>query len=307
MKLTLAQLEALFWTARLGSVRAAATRLSITQPALSLRIRELEATVGERLLNRDSYRASLTTVGVEVAQQAERMLELAERICDRDLPESDIRGMIRMGATDTFAAHYLPTLLVDIESHYPLAQVELVVEFSVNLYAKLLRGELDVAVLSGPTLSPLLAYEHLLDLPHFWVGAPKRLQGIAVATPRALAKVPVVTHPAPSLLYETIHAWFAAGGVTPARFNTCTSLFISKALAVEGVGVSLLPVEIIGPELASGALRVLKSRPALRTLPLFVAYRRDTAPANLRRFVERIKACVDTLPSRVRPGRKARR
>ena len=235
------------------------------------------------------------------------MLDLAERISDRDLPESGIRGMIRMGATDTFAAHYLPTLLVDIESHHPLAQVELVVEFSVNLYAKLLRGELDVAVLSGPTLSPLLAYEQLLDLPHYWVGAPKRLQGITVATPQSLAKVPVVTHPAPSLLYETIHAWFAAAGVTPARFNTCTSLFISKALAVEGVGVSLLPVEIIGPELASGALRLLKARPALPSLPLFVAYRRDTAPVNVRRFVERIKACVVTLKPRTRSGVKAKR
>lgn len=303
VKLTLAQLEALFWTSRLGSVRAAALRLSISQPALSLRIRELEAAVGGRLLNRDSYRATLTTLGVEVAQQAERMLELADRIGHRDLPEGDIRGLVRMGATDTFAAHYLPSLLVDIETRYPLAQVELVVEFSVNLYAKLLRGELDVAVLSGPTLSPLLAYEHLLDLPHHWVGAPKRLQGIKVATPQALAKVPIVTHPAPSLLYETIHAWFAAAGVTPSRCSTCTSLFISKALAVEGAGVSLLPVEIIGPELKAGALRLLKARPVLRDLPLFVAYRRDTAPAPVRRFVGRIRAAVDAM----HPGGAPRR
>jgi len=300
LKLTLAQLEALFWISRLGSVRAAAARLSITQPAISLRIRELEAALGERLLNRDSYRATLTTLGVEVAQQAARMLELAERIGDRDIPEGDIRGLIRMGATDTFAAYYLPSLLVDIEKRYPLAQIELVVEFSVNLYAKLLRGELDVAALSGPTLSPLLAYEHLLDLPHFWVGAPKRLEGMKVATPQALAKVPIVTHPAPSLLYETIHAWFAAAGVTPARCSTCTSLFISKALAVEGVGVSLLPVEIVAPELKAGSLRLLKARPAIRDFPLFVAYRRDTAPAPVRRFVNRIHACVDAL----HPGRR---
>jgi len=167
-------------------------------------------------------------------------------------------------------------------------------------------GGQEGGVRSG-TLSPLLAYEKVLDLPHFWVGSPKRLKGIAVATPQALAKVPVVTHPAPSLLYETIHAWFAAAGVTPARFNTCTSLFISKALAVEGVGVSLLPVEIIGPELASGALRLLKSRPALPSFPLFVAYRRDTAPVNVRRFVERIKACVVALEPAARSRRKKTR
>ena len=302
MRPTLAQLEALFWIARLGSVRAAATRLSLTQPALSLRIRDLEAAVRGRLLNRDSYRATLTTLGVEVAQQAERMLEIAERIGERSGDsDDDIRGLIRMGATDTYAARYLPSLLVDIETHYPRAQIELVVEFSVNLYAKLLRGELDVAVISGPTLSPLLVFERLLDLPHYWVGSPKRLGAMKIATPAALARIPIVTHPAPSLLYETIHAWFASASLSPLRLNTCTSLFISKALTVEGVGVSLLPAEIIGPEIEAGTLRMLKSRPAIPYFPMFVSYRRDAPPANVRRFLQRIRASVSAPPLRSRP------
>lgn len=295
MKLTLAQLEALYWVAHLGSVRAAATRLSITQPALSLRIKELESALGGRLLNRDSYRATLTTLGMEVTQQAERMLDIAERISDRNLPQDDIRGLIRMGATDTYAARYLPTLLVDIETHYPQAQIELVVEFSVNLYAKLLRGELDVAIISGPTLSPLLAFERLTDLPHYWVGTPRRLGTMKIATPSALARIPIVTHPSPSLLFETIHAWFATAGLTPLRLNTCTSLFISKALTVEGVGLSLLPAEIIEAEVRAGTLRMLNARPAIPLFPMFVAYRRDAPPANVRLFIERIRQSMRTL------------
>ena len=292
MKLTLNQLEALFWVARLGSVRAAATRLSITQPALSLRIKELESTLGGRLLNRDSYRATLTTMGMEVTQQAQRMLELAERISGRNVPDDDIRGLIRMGATDTYAARFLPSLLVDVESRYPHAQVELVVEFSVNLYAKLLHGELDVAVISGPTLSPLLAFERLGDLPHYWVGTPRRLGKMKIATPGALARIPIITHPSPSLLYETIQAWFASAGLAPLRLNTCTSLFIGKALTVEGVGVCLLPAEIIEPEVRSGTLRMLGARPAIAPLPMFVSYRRDTPPANVKLFIERIRASM---------------
>lgn len=292
MKLTLAQLEALFWVARLGSVRAAATRLNITQPALSLRIKELESALRGRLLNRDSYRATLTTLGLEVTRQAERMLDIAERINDRSVPDNDIRGLIRMGATDTFAARYLPSLLVDIEANYPQAQIELVVEFSVNLYAKLLRGDLDVAVISGPTLSPLLAYEHLMDLPHFWVGTPRRLGKMKIATPTALARIPIVTHPSPSLLFETIQAWFGSAGLAPLRLNTCTSLFISKALTVEGIGLSLLPAEIIEPEVRAGTLRMLNARPAIPLFPMFISYRRDAPPANVKLFIERIRASV---------------
>ena len=294
MKLTLAQLEALYWVARLGSVRAAASRLSITQPALSLRIKELEGALGGALLNRNSYRATLTTLGLEVTQQAGRMLDIAERIAERGAAGDEMRGLIRMGATDTFAARYLPALLADIETRYPHAQIELVVEFSVNLYAKLLRGELDVAVISGPTLSPLLAFERLLDLPHFWVGSPKRLGAMKVATPAALARIPIITHPSPSLLFETIHSWFASAGLSPLRLSTCTSLFISKALTVEGIGLSLLPAEIIEPEVRAGTLRMLRARPTIPLFPMFVSYRRDAPPSNVKLFIEHLRASVKT-------------
>ncbi len=292
MKLTLAQLEALFWVVRLGSVRAAATRLSLTQPALSLRIKELEAALGHRLLNRDSYRATPTTFGLEVTKQAEHMLDIAERIRDRGAHDGEMRGLIRMGATDTFAARYLPLLLSDIEKHYPQAQIELVVEFSVNLYAKLLKGELDVAVISGPTLSPLLAYERLLDLPHYWVGTPKRLGRIKIATPAALEAIPIITHPSPSLLFETINAWFASAGIVPQRLSTCTSLFISKALTVDGVGLSLLPAQIIEAEVRAGTLRMVKARPTIPLFPMYMSYRRDAPPANVRMLLDRIRASV---------------
>ena len=49
MQFSLAQLEALHWVVRLGSFRAAATRLNLTQPAVSVRIRELEAAAGGKL------------------------------------------------------------------------------------------------------------------------------------------------------------------------------------------------------------------------------------------------------------------
>ena len=116
-----------------------------------------------------------------------------------------------MGATDTFAAHYLPTLLVDIETHYPLAQVELVVEFSVNLYAKLLRGELDVGRPVRPhALAAAGLRARARRCPTTGWARRSACGGMKVATPQALASMPIVTHPAPSLLYETIQAWFAA-------------------------------------------------------------------------------------------------
>lgn len=296
MKLTLSQLEALFWISRLGSVRAAAARLNISQPALSLRIKDLETALGGTLLNRGSYRATPTALGLDVVQQAERMLDIAERIGDRAAPTQEMRGLIRMGSTDTFAARYLPALLIDIEQNYPQAQIDVVVEFSVSLNAKLLRGELDVAVLTPPELSPLLQFVQLMDIPHYWVGTPRRLGKLKLATPAGLARMPILTHPAPSLLFETIHAWFATANLMPRRVNTCSSLFITKSLACEGIGISLLPSEIITAEVRAGILRALPARPKIPSNPLYLSYRRDTPQRNLKTFIERVRASMQTPP-----------
>lgn len=298
MKLTLSQLEALFWVARLGSVRSAATRLSITQPALSLRIKELEASLGGKLINRSTYRASLTTLGIEVAQQAGEMLSIAERISDRLAPDSELRGLIRMGSTDTFAQRYLPALLADIEQNYPQAHVELVVDFSANLQVKLMAGEIDVAVLTPSNLPPLLAAERLMDMPHYWVGTRKRLGKLEIGTPASLANLPIISHAPPSLLFDSIRSWFAGAGLAPLRFNTCTSLFIIKALTCQGIGISLLPVEIVAQEVRAGELRILRARPSIASHPLYISYRRDTPLRNLERFIERVRASTGQAVSR---------
>ena len=115
---------------------------------------------------------------------------------------------------------------------------------------------------------------------------------LKIATPAALAKLPIIVHPSPSLLFETITAWFASAGLAPFCLNTCTSLFISKSLTLEGIGLSLLPAEIIAPEVGSGALRMLKARPLIPPVPLYVSYRRAAPPASVNIFIERIRASV---------------
>ena len=56
MRYTLNQAEAFYWVAKLGSFRAAAAHLHLTQPTVSLRVRELEKNLGAELLDRSLYR-----------------------------------------------------------------------------------------------------------------------------------------------------------------------------------------------------------------------------------------------------------
>jgi DNA-binding transcriptional LysR family regulator len=287
LKFTLSQLEALVWVVRLGSFRAAASRLNITQPAISVRLRELELIVGDPLFERRSYRAQPTTRGRQIAWQAERVLEQAEAL-ERQIAQADgLAGPIRIGVADTFAMTCGSRLLRQIEIRYPQARAELRADFSVRLDASLHKGELDIAVLTWPTPDPLVHIEPLIDMPLEWVASPERLAELAprrrqrTIGPTDIVRWPILTNPSPSNLFVSIADWFGSAGCHPERLITCNSLGIMTRMACDGAGLSLLPTGILHDEIRSGRLVVLPSRPKIPPHQASVAYRRDAPGSGL--------------------------
>ena len=289
MQFSLAQLEALHWVVRLGSFRAAATRLNLTQPAVSVRIRELEAAAGGKLFLKGSYRAKPTPLGRELAAQAEQVMEACEQLAKRFAGSEELRGPIRIGVADSFAMVCLPELMRRIESRFPKVRAEIRVDFSVLLNESLHAGDLDIAVLTAPAPGPLVTVEPLVDHELRWVASPKLSLGKGTLKPADLAAVPIITNPNPSNLYTSITGWFAAAGVQPVRIHTCNSLVIMTRLALEGAGISLLPVAILRKEIRRGALRALRVAPKIPAHRLAVAYRRDAPGQGLRTVSQMIQ------------------
>jgi DNA-binding transcriptional LysR family regulator len=289
MQFSLAQLEALHWVVRLGSFRAAATRLNLTQPAVSVRIRELEAAAGGKLFLKGSYRAKPTPLGRELATHAEQVISACEELEGRFAAAEELRGPIRIGVADSFAMVCLPELMRRIESRFPRARAEIRVDFSVLLNESLHAGDLDIAVLTAPAPGPLVTVEPLVDHELRWVASPRLALGKGTLKPADLAAVPIITNPNPSNLYTSITGWFAAAGVQPARIHTCNSLVIMTRLALAGAGISLLPVAILRKEIKSGALRVLSVLPKVPAHALAVAYRRDAPGQGLRTVSQMIQ------------------
>ncbi len=275
MRFSLAQLEALLWVVRLGSFRSAATQLNITQPAISVRVRELESAVGGKLFLRDSYRARPTPLGREMAAHAELVVAACEELDGRFAPGDDLRGPVRIGVADTFAMTCLSELMRHVEKRFPAVRAEIRVDFSVRLNEALQGGDIDIAVLTAPTPNPLVTIEPLVALELAWVASPKLLLGKGPFRPADLAGLPIITNPNPSHLHTSITGWFAAAGVLPVRINTCNSLVIMARLAREGASISLLPVAILRAEFKARQLVILKVVPKIATHTLAVAYRRD--------------------------------
>lgn len=285
MRLRLDQLEALAWIVKLGSFRAAARQLRISQPAVSSRIRELERHLGLAVVDRAGARARVTPEGSEVVRYAEQMLGLAESLTTHFNDQPLAPTTIRMGAADTFALTHLPGLLAQISLQHPATQVDLDIDFSANLNRKLHAGDLDIAFLTAPNAGETVIVEPLLDLDLAWLAGPRLELPKRPLTPADLADVPILTNPRPSHLYRTIMDWFAAGGVVPRRLNTCTSLTIMARLTANGIGVSVLPYAILQRELGHRTLRRLASNPRLPPHHMAVAYRDEPGRHDLRRVV----------------------
>lgn len=284
MRPNLPQLEALLWIQRLGSFRAAAQRLGVTQPALSQRISELERGIGGRVLDRRRTRARPTALGRDLLIFAERMVALADDMTATLRGTPAIAGTLRIGVADSFATTCLPRLLVELGARLPALRVDMSVDYSASLDVGLQRGDLDLAVLTAPRVTEAVVVEPLVAMALRWVAAPSFVPTARLLRPQMLVDVPIVTNPSPSHLFGSVRAWFATAGLAPRRLNTCNSLVVMARLAAGGAGISLLPPPIIRAELASGALRLLRASPSLPAHQMMIAYRRD-APQQLARSV----------------------
>src|SRR5690348_15144161 len=119
MRANFAQLETFYWVARLGSFHAAARHLRLTQPTISARIRELEASLGVTLFDRERQRAAITPAGRDILLQTRQILRLADDM-ERTLQHRDpMRGLLRLGAVESVALMALAELLSRLTALFP--------------------------------------------------------------------------------------------------------------------------------------------------------------------------------------------
>jgi DNA-binding transcriptional LysR family regulator len=263
MRYTFAQAEAFYWTARLGAFRAAALQLRLSQPTISLRVKELERSLGQQLFDRDAYRPRLTSLGTAIYSDVERMLAHAEKIQTRAGQPTIAAGLLRIGAADSFAARILPNLLATLAEQQPLLQIDVTVDFSMRLEKMLYDRAIDIAFLSQPRTNDRVVVTPLWDLDLVWViGKQLPFEG-SIATPENLVHLPIFTNASPSGLFTTIQTWFGSRGLKPQRLNTCNPLTVIARLANAGTGAALLPREILDLSGEDVDLRILDADPVV--------------------------------------------
>lgn len=149
-RINLEQLKTFLSVVRLGGVGKASKMLNVTQPAVTTRIRNLEASLSTELFDRTGSGLRLTKRGELLLKYAEQFEQLGELVAQDVIDPLGIEGHLRLGVSETIAQCWLPDLIAELHQRYPQLEIEINVDISTNLRAGLLDREIDLAILLGP-------------------------------------------------------------------------------------------------------------------------------------------------------------
>lgn len=294
---TLRQLRYLAELARHGHFGRAAAACAVTQPALSMQIRDLEATLGVTLIERGASPLALTEIGREIVARGDAVLAAARDLVDYARQAGDVlAGPLTLGIIPSLAPYLLPRLLPALQKAYPKLRLDLRETQTRALLDGIKSGTLDAALLALPIGDSTIEAMALFDDPF--------LLAVNASDPRTGPLSADGIEQDKLILLEDGHCLRdqalafcasrgAAGSLIPgARFGA-SSLTTVMQMVAAGYGITLLPqiaADVEGHDRRVKFLRLHDPQPG-RTIGM--AFRR-TSPRrkDFAALGEVVSACV---------------
>ncbi len=290
--MTLSQLRSFLTVARLGSVKAAARALSVSEPAVSGAVGALRRELGDDLYVRSGGTLVLTPGGHRLATSAGEILALADEAKRAVRDSGGAQSTLRVAATQSVAELTAEPLLDAFIRRHPGIDVTLQIARGQDFADLLANGHADVAL--GPSAArdqaPAIESAPFLRYTLVVVAPPGHaLAGSHAVSPAALVGTPWLLGPAGSDPSTETGAFLARQAIAPQRSRTYPNIAAAIAQVAAGRGVTLAVAHTVRDELERGALVVLD----VRGTPIgglwhmsVLGPQRRTAPADaLRRFV----------------------
>jgi len=224
-----------------GGFTAAAERLLRGQSAVSLQVKRLEEKLGVRLLIRSPRALTLTGEGELILGYARRILRLHDELAEQ-LGPADFAGLVRIGAPEDFATSHLPNVLAQFARTHPSVAIEVTCELTLDVLERFRTGGLDIALVKRePSLA--MGGMRVWREPLVWVAADRQIVDGDRPLPLAVSPRPCVYRKrATDALDDTKRPWRIT--------YTCGSLAGTHAAVRAGLGLTVLPKEMVPPDLA---------------------------------------------------------
>lgn len=253
--MTLTELRYIVALARTRHFGRAAEACFVSQPTLSVAVRKLESELGVELFERRRQEAVPTPAGARIVEQAQRVLEEAERIrMLADESRDPLVGPLRLGAIYTIGPYVLPQLIPALHDRAP--QMPLVIEegYTAQLSERLRLGELDAILIALPFEAPGLVTLPLYDEPFVVVlPADHPWREREAIDPAELASEPLLMlgqgHCFRDQVLDACPACAARLEQGPLGQTVAgTSLETLRHMVASGLGITVLPCSAVGAE-----------------------------------------------------------
>lgn len=299
--LNLDQLRAFVDVVELGSFSAAADRRRLSQPAVSLQVRQLEKRLGVKLIERVGRRAMPTPAGVDLLQHAGHIdAAVSAALQDLGRHTSGGAGRVRLGTGATACMHLLPPVLVRLRRAFPDLDIAVRTGDTPDIAKAVEENRLDVGFVTLPVSGRMLDVTPVLDdeLVAIERTAPTRGAHVdplpARVTADALARRTLLLYESGGRTRSLVDAWFERAGHRLMPSMSLGSVEAIKELVAAGLGCAVLPRMAMKPAESTRTLVVRSLSPVLsRTLAIIV--RRDKPLSwALRETIAALSQCAAT-------------
>ncbi|WP_444455674.1 hydrogen peroxide-inducible genes activator [Rhodobacter capsulatus] len=256
--LSMKQLRYFDAVARSAHFGRAAEECAISQPALSVQIREMEETMGAALFERGPRQVHLTGLGAVLVPRVRAILRAVDELGDLSrAAQGPLSGRLRLGVIPTIAPYLLPALVAGLARSHPGLEVAPREAVTGKLIAALTEAQLDAAILALPVSEPSLAWEPLFT-EDFVLVRPAADAGKPVPSAEVLPRMRLLLLEEGHCFRDQALEFCKVGGVTPRTVMEGSSLATLTQMVGAGIGVTLLPEIALPVETRSAPVSVAR-------------------------------------------------
>ncbi|WP_375783532.1 LysR family transcriptional regulator [Bradyrhizobium sp. Pha-3] len=288
--LNLDYLESFAVVIEYGSFSAAAERLQLTQPAVSLQVRQLEKSLNATLIERVGRRARPTAAGVALLSHAQQISAAVTSAVDAVAQQTTgTAGRVRLGTGATACIFLLPPILKELRAALPSLEITVTTGNTAEIARAVEDNTIDVGLVTLPVsgrsfeITPVMNDEFVLIAPH-------DMQLPARITPEVLATRPVLLFEPGGNTRRTADEWLARGGVSLKPLMSLGSVEAIKEMVRAGLGCAILPGMAVPAKTKQRDLMVRSLSPKLHRRLAVVIRRDKRLDRGLRQTLSALKA-----------------
>jgi LysR family hydrogen peroxide-inducible transcriptional activator len=283
-KLTLKQLRYFEALARERHFGRAAEACAISQPALSMQIRQLEETLGTVLFERDVRKLRLTRFGEEFAFRAKAILRSVDELGElaRSMGE-EMFGRIRIGIIPTIAPYLLPSILETLAARYPGLEVHVRETLTQKLIDELADGRLDTAIVALPVSEAAFSEVALFE-ENFVLVRPLQDNDKPVPNVDALHEMKLLLLEEGHCFRDQALSFCQPQSAGPREGLDGSSLSTLVQMVAAGMGVTLIPDMAVPVETRSTAVALARFEPPQPSRTIGMIWRKTNPLAG--QFIE---------------------